>query len=148
MILANNYHLIPVTYCDQGAISEVDCVPCPVNAVCQNGRKRCQKGAKEVMGVCVAPGTGEQWALDNSERVMKAVLERHIEVVTQLKKLPEFNSVKTSDLAQAIDFSGTHFVRDEVIVPRLSEKILKGAFIAAFVTTLTVTVTSFVMRLR
>lgn len=148
LIMANWYHVIPVTYCDHGAVSEVDCVPCPVNALCENGYKRCVDGAKEVMGVCVAPGTDEEWALKNSARVMEAVLSRNLNVVTQLKKLPEFKEYKTSRLVQAIDFSGTHMVRDEVIVRRLSEKIMKEAFVVGFVTTLTVLVTSLVMRLR
>lgn len=145
LILASFFRPVPIKYCDTDDESRVKCVPCPAEAKCSGGKKTCVAPAREIRGVCVAPGSSEEWALDNSKEVVRALKSHKITTVAGLKDLDAFKSVKVSELTLALEFSGRYRVRNGVVVGTLFGKVLKGGFIIGLVTSATVAVTSFVM---
>jgi len=131
--------LVSPYYCDNGAISMVDCAPCPNNTICANGRRRCVDGATDTHGACIADGTVDDWALKNLEHVESVISSQGIRTVKELVNLRQFSGITSRELKQAIAFSSKFGLDEDVISvqfdPRVTRAIvlLVGAFAAAAV---------------
>ena len=111
-------YMQPKYYCDSYG-TQVDCVKCPVNAVCQNGKKRCKASPNmtEYKNTCVLIGSEEYDALNMVEKIDSIISEKGLTKIRQIKEENGFRDVKDSVIEQAILFSDKYTVLRGVIVP-------------------------------
>lgn len=111
-------YMQPKYYCDSYG-AQVDCVECPVNAICQNGKKKCKASPNmtEYKGTCVMIGSEEYEALGMLEKIDSLISEKGLKSVAEVKEEKEFRDVKESVIEQSIRFSDKYTILRGTIVP-------------------------------
>ncbi|OHT12868.1 hypothetical protein TRFO_17125 [Tritrichomonas foetus] len=147
LLLTITRDFIPVAYCDTNS-NDPDCLPCPSNAICEDGKYHCKEGAREIADLCILPGTPEEDAVNRVNEIEELIASGKVSSIEDIRSLTEFQNVQSEMIELSVKLSNKYTIINGQFDEKWQSQNIQIMLYCSFAVCIIIFIVSFIMRFK